>query len=60
MLVGGEGTILPCCWRRSCWCLRRGWQRLGSLVELISFADGLVQGRSERSPDAQSKPTMSP
>ena len=37
MLVGGEGTILPCCWRRSCWCLRRGWRRRGSLVELISF-----------------------
>ena len=37
MLVGRAGTILPCCWRRSCWCRRRGWRRRGSLVELISF-----------------------
>ena len=49
-LVGGAGTILPCCWSRSCWCLRRGLRRRHkrcSLVELISFADappaGLVQ-----------------
>ena len=42
-LVSWAGTNLPCCWRRSRWCL---W-RWGSLVELISFADeppaGLVQ-----------------
>ena len=31
-LIGWEGTILPCCWRRSCWCLLR-WR---SLVELCS------------------------
>ena len=56
MLVGGAGTILPYCWRRSCWCQRRGWRRRGRLVELISFADSLLQGLSERSPDAQSSP----
>ena len=46
-LVGGAGTILPCCWRRSGWCRRRGRRRRRSLVELNSFADappaGLVQ-----------------
>ena len=60
MLVGGAGTILHCCWRRSCWFRRRGWRRRGSLVELTSFDDGLLQVRSERSLDAPSKPTMSP
>ena len=62
-LISGAGTILPGCWRRSCWCRRRR----RSLVELISFADAppaglarLLQGWSERSPDAPpSKPTMS-
>ena len=37
-LVGGAGTILPCCWCRSCWCLQRGRRCQCSLVELISFA----------------------
>ena len=43
--AGGQGTILPCCWRRSDWRLRR-WS---SLVEFISFDDappaGLVQAK---------------
>ena len=42
--AGGAGTIPPCCWRRSGWCLRRDRRRLHCLVKLISFADaGLVR-----------------
>ena len=43
-LVGWVHTILPCCWRRSCWCRRRGRRRRRSLVELISFADAPPSG----------------
>ena len=43
-LVGGAGTILPGCWRRSGWCRRRCRRRRRSLIELISFADAPPAG----------------
>ena len=45
-LVGGVGTIHPCCWRRGCqcWCQRRGLWHLRSLVQPISFADAPSTG----------------
>ena len=50
MHICGAGTILPCCWRRSCWCRGRGRGRWRSLVELIVFADAPPTGSVRTKP----------
>ena len=52
-LVGEAGTILPCCWRRS------GGAGV-ALLNLSPLPTRHLPDWSERSPDAHSKPTMSP
>ena len=58
-LVSGAGTILPGCWRSGAGAAGAGGAG-AALLNSSPLPTRLLQGWSERSPDAPSKPMMSP